>query len=367
VSREAPGDRRGERVLVRGPNWLGDLVMATPGFRALREGLPDAHLVLHVRPGLEGLLQGSRLFDEVRPVASYHRGLRAIRREGQALRQQGFSLGLCIPESFSSALLLHESGAPRRIGYGGPLRSRLLSDPVAVPREWGRRRWVAKERFVLELVESLGCSERGIELELETSPEPDRAARELVRAGATAGRSSASGGEVAPAPLVLLAPGAGYGDAKRWPARHFAALARGLADAGARVALIGGSSERDLGAAIVREAGAGVLDLSGRLDLPLLKSVVRLASLLVCNDSGARHIATAFRVPTFVLFGPTALSKTNANLERTSVFENDTRCRPCYLRSCPIDHRCLAGIPPAALLDRALAVAFEARTTGAAV
>ena len=99
-------------IIVRGPNWTGDVIMATPGFRALRAGFPDARLVLHLRPGLEPLVAGAPWFDEVIPVESYHRGPAALAREAARLRGRRFDLGVCLPDSFSAALLLRLAGVP---------------------------------------------------------------------------------------------------------------------------------------------------------------------------------------------------------------------------------------------------------------
>jgi ADP-heptose:LPS heptosyltransferase len=86
------------------------------------------------------------------------------------------------------------------------------------------------------------------------------------------------------------------------------------------------------------------LDLTGELGLGALKAVVRRARVLVCNDAGTRHVAAAFGTPCVVVMGPTSLEKTNLNLERVKVLCADVDCRPCYLRECPIDHRCMARV-----------------------
>jgi heptosyltransferase-2 len=332
-----------QRILVRGPNWTGDLIMATPGFRALRAGFPEARIILHVREGLMPLMAGAPWFDAVRPVRSHHRGPTAVWREGRALRREGpFDVGLCLPDSFAAALLMRAAGVRRVVGYRRGWRRPLLHRAVAPPPEAGRRMWIARERHVLGLVEALGCPARGTHLELFTTAEEEAEAEARV------------GAETGHAPLALLAPGASFGPSKLWPAASFAAVGDALADAGARVAVIGTPGERPLTARVVAAMRAPALDLGGAVSLGGLKAVVRRARVLVCNDAGARHVAVAFGVPTVCLMGPTALEKTDMNLERVKVLSADVACRPCYRRECPIDHRCMTRIAPETVAAAAL-------------
>ncbi|MBW2272835.1 MAG: lipopolysaccharide heptosyltransferase II [Deltaproteobacteria bacterium] len=324
-------------ILVRGPNWTGDVVMATPGFRALREGFPRARITLQLRPGLEALVAGSPWFDEVLPLRSYHQGVSALLREARELRRAGrFDLGLCLPDSFSSALLMRLAGVRRVVGYRRGPRSLLLHQALTPPPEWGARRMVARERFVLDLVAGLGCGERGTGLELFTTAEEEKQAeQQLQSAGIGEGE-----------PLAALAPGASFGPSKLWPARSFARVGDALARAGARVVLLGSPAEAALTRSVLESMEEGAANLAGALDLGGLKALLRRAALLVCNDAGARHVAVAFGVPCIVLMGPTSLEKTNLNLEAVQVFESDVECRPCYQRSCPIDHRCMTRLEP---------------------
>jgi heptosyltransferase-2 len=195
---------------------------------------------------------------------------------------------------------------------------------------------VARERFVLDLVASLGCPERGTRLELFTTQEEEARTEQLLQsAGIRAGE-----------PLVALAPGASFGPSKLWPAGSFARVADALAREGARVVIVGSPDEAALARSVVERMREGAADLAGALDLGGLKALLRRAALLVCNDAGARHVAVAFGVPCVVLMGPTSLEKTNLNLEGVRVFESDVECRPCYERSCPIDHRCMTRLEP---------------------
>jgi heptosyltransferase-2 len=321
-------------ILVRGPNWTGDLIMATPGFRALRSGFSGARLTLHLRPELMPLVCGAPWFDEVLPLECYGKGTAALLREAGVLRARRFELGICLPDSFSSALLMRLGGVRNIVGYRRNGRGALLHRRVPPPRKAGRRIMVAREAHVLGLVEAVGCPSLGTELELHvTEAEDAEALRKLEERGARQGDA-----------LALLAPGASYGPSKVWPPTAFAAVGDALAAAGACVVLVGTAGERSLSGQVLSAMKRPAFDLTGELGLGALKAVVKRSRVLICNDAGARHIAVAFGVPCVVVMGPTALEKTNLNLERVKVLCADVDCRPCYLRECPIDHRCMTRV-----------------------
>jgi len=320
-----------ERILVRAPNWAGDVVMATPGFRALRAAYPAAAIALHVRGALAPLVAGAPWFDEVIPLASRHARASHWLREAIALRARRFDLGVCLPDSFSSALGMRLAGVSRVVGYRTQGRGFLLD--VAVDPPAGL---VARERHVLGLVEAAGAPARGTALELFVTDAEEAQAQRLL----------ASHGISAEEPLAALAPGASYGPSKLWPAESFARVGDALAAEGVRVVVIGAQDEAALAARVVGAMRAPAAALAGALDLGASKAVLRRARVLVCNDAGARHVAVALGVPAVVLFGPTSLEKTNLNLERVHALAADVECRPCYQRRCPIDHRCMTRLLP---------------------
>jgi heptosyltransferase-2 len=340
-----------ERILVRAPNWAGDLVMATPGFRALRAAWPGAELCLHVREGLAPLLAGAPWFDAVLPLASHHRGPAALLAEAWRLRRRRFEIGLCLPDSFSSALLMRCAGVRTVVGYRTQGRGPLLQLAVEPPRGL-----VARERHVLGLTGALGCPPRGVRLELYTTAREEEAAeRALAGRGVRAGDA-----------LAVLAPGASYGAAKLWPAEAFARVGDALAAEGVHVALVGAPDEAAVARRVTAAMRAPAADLVGCLDLGAVKAAIRRARVVVCNDAGARHIAVAFGVPAVVLFGPTSLEKTNLNLERVEALWEDVACRPCYQRECPIDHRCMTRLAPERVIEAALRALPARSDTGAA-
>lgn len=334
------------KILVRAPNWVGDLVMATPALRALRAGFPHARICVAVREGLEPLLEGSPRIDEIVILRNDRKGPSARLREAAALRSRRFDLGLALPDSFSAALFLRMAGVRHAVGYARDGRRFLLHRAVSLPGEAKGRPMLAREHHVLGLVEAIGVRSLGTSLELFVTPAESRAVERLLR----------ERGVEAGARLAVLAPGASYGDSKRWPVGRFAAVGDLLARAGATVLWVGSPSE----APLLRQAMAAMQSpshaLGSELGLGGLKALLERSRLLVCNDAGARHVAVAFGTPCVMMIGPTSLAKTSENLERVRVLAADVECRPCYLRTCPIDHRCMTRIE----IERVAAAALPA-------
>jgi len=330
------------RILVRCPNWLGDIVMSTPGLRALRAAHPDARIVAQLPTPLVPLLDGHPALDEVWPLDLPLRRPAALRRAAARVAAGRFDLGILIPESISSALLMRAGRVPHVVGHArDPLRRGLLHRVVPTPPEWGRRRLVSRERFVLGLMAAVGAPSGDARLELRVTAEDEA---RLVGVLRRAGWDPAAEGDPAP---IVLAPGASYGPAKCWPVDSYAELADTLLRRGERVVLIGSGAERERVEAVASALRRpGSLTLAGVLDLGALKALLRRARLLVCNDAGARHVAVALGTPAVVFFGPTAVAKTAENLALVEGLETEHGCRPCYRRHCPIDHRCLASIEP---------------------
>ncbi len=345
--------RQYKNILVRAPNWTGDVVMATPGLRALRAQFPQARITVQLRPGLEPLLAGIPWIDAVASVRSYHGGFRALFEEASALRAQAFDLGICLPDSFSSALLMRLAGIPEIVGYARGGRSWLLTQKIVAPHTDARGRvMLARELHVLGLIEALGAARQGTKLELFTTPGEDAEAESALARHGIDGTQK----------IVVFAPGAAYGPSKIWPPEYFAKLGDELIrQKNVSIVLVGSPSERALSKQVIQAMTLRAVNLVGEIPLGAVKAVLKRAALLVCNDAGARHIAVALGVPCLVLFGPTSIEKTNMNLEHVEVFTENVPCRPCYRRVCPIEHICLRWILPERLLAAALPLLSEAR------
>jgi heptosyltransferase-2 len=272
------------------------------------------------------------------------------------LRDGDFDLGLAIPESISSALLLRLGGIARVVGFGrDPLRKALLHEVVPAPEAWGQRRLVSKERFVLRLMNAVGAEEAVAPTLKVVVTESDE--QELILALKESGVSQA---DYQADPPVVLAPGAGFGESKCWPSESFGALGDRIAALGIPVIVLGAPGESQRVANVVGSMQSNAIVIDGALSVGGLKALLQGARALVANDAGARHVAAALGVPSVIFFGPTSVAKTADNLARIQILESEHDCRPCYQRTCPIDHRCLRSIDvdaAQAATEKALAVA----------
>ncbi|MCD6416347.1 MAG: lipopolysaccharide heptosyltransferase II [Planctomycetes bacterium] len=333
-----------ERACVRAPNWVGDVVMATPAFRALRSGLPKAHISLVVRRRVAPVLRGAPWFDQVityDPEGRWAPG--EFVRCARALRTPRRELGLLLPNSLSSALMFRLAGVRRRVGYKRDCRSVLLTDAVPRPSEGGRFKPTYMVDYYLRLCERAGLEVAGRRMELFFSDEDAGRAQQVLRRQGVAPDES----------LHLLHPGAGYGPSKRWPAERFARLAGMLSsEFGAKVAVIGGPAEQAAARAIQRRSSGEVTNLIDcGIDLHLLKCVVARSGLLVTTDSGPRHYGVALGVPTVCVMGPTHPAYSTSDLPNDRVVRLDVECGPCQRKVCPLDHRCMEDISARMVFD----------------
>ena len=317
------------------PNWVGDVVMATPAVRAVREHFPEARLVGVCRPYVAAVLEGTPwLDDEILWDRKGQGGLRGFGLVGR-LRRERFDAAVLFPNSFRSALVAWLGGCKRRIGFARYGRNFLLSDRLQPVRdEKGRRKPSPVIHDYNRLVMALGVPQPSCRLELFTTP-ADEAAAERVWHATGLGRFRE---------VIGLNPGAAFGAAKHWPAESFAQLAHELADRrGCGVLVLCGPSERDLARQIVEAAGRpGVCSLADApLSLGLTKACVRRLDLLVTTDSGPRHFAAAFDRPVLTLFGPTHIAWTETYFPKAVHLQKQVPCGPCQLRVCPLDHRCM--------------------------
>jgi heptosyltransferase-2 len=263
---------------------------------------------------------------------------RALRQDIAALKALDADAAVLLPNAFSAAWLAARAGIRERWGYARDFRRLLLSRAIAPPR-----RSLHQAAYYQHLVRALGMDSGPLEPTLIVPDDAIVGARTLLNSRVwTSSRA-----------LIAIAPGAAYGTAKRWLPEHYANLASSLVQTGAQCVLVGSAGDVETTDWIQRlipdAQRRHVLDLTGVTTLSSLAGVMALARVFVSNDSGAMHLAAAVGTPVTAIFGPTREYETRPLPRaggRAEVLIHPVWCRPCMLRECPIDHRCMKGLLP---------------------
>jgi heptosyltransferase-2 len=329
-----------DTVLVRLPNWLGDALMARPFLAALRRAA--SHIVAVGPAALLELLAGDRTWDEALPWPLPADGLARLR----ASRPER---AYVLPPSFSSAWLAWRSGARERVGHAGDGRSPLLTRALRRPPRGERH--LAREYLALL---DPPAAEREVlppAPALPVGAEAARAALTLTRD--VLARRFRAAPDVRPGPqrpLALLAPGAAYGPAKRWPVARFASLAVELHRRGFDVLACGGRGDAGECDAVADAAGMHGASVAGLTTLPVQAAMCANAAVVVSNDSGLAHLAAATGAPTVALFGSTSSAWTAPLGPRVRIVQRPPVCSPCFQRTCAIGYVCQERIAVADVL-----------------
>ena len=329
-----------KNILVRGPNWLGDAVMCEPAIRGLKRMVPEAAVSLLVKPAVAELFKGHPGIDRiiVYDDKGRHAGLPGKWMLAGELRRGRFDFALLFQNAFEAAFLTFTAGVPRRYGYATDGRSVLLSEPVAVP---DRRVPIHQVQYYWNLLRPMGLTGAPSAPELFVTPDEERAmARRLEQAGIPATDL-----------MIGINPGSTYGGAKRWLPERFAEVADRLCrmfseSQGKQVSvlIVGAKGEEPLGREIAERLSARSVVLSGATTIRELMAAVKRCALLLTNDTGPMHIASALHVPIVAIFGPTDWRTTSPYGAEHAIIREPVDCAPCLLRECPIDHRCMTQI-----------------------
>jgi heptosyltransferase-2 len=330
-----------ERILVRLPNWLGDVLMARPLLFALRAAHPGAALWCVGPSSPHGLLIGDQTADSLLAWSGDGALDGPVVARTRAWRPDA---ALVLPPSFSSAWFAWRTRARERIGYRGEGRALLLTRALRRPARGDRH---LAEEF-LALGAGLGVAGR-----LETPP-CLRVSDQDLEGARSAVRGTPAQDLV---PFALLGPGARYGPAKRWAPERFAEVGRAFAARGLAVLAVGGGDERGACEEVAARIGPRAASLAGRTGIGGLAALAAHASVAVCNDSGLAHLCAAAGAPTVAVFGSTSSAWTAPLGPRVRVVQRAPVCAPCFARTCAIGYPCLEAVEVAMVRKAAWEVA----------
>lgn len=314
------------RLAVFLPNWIGDVVMATPALRALKKMVGDeGDLIGVMRPYVSEVLAGSPWLDE--EILYSPKVKKGDQRQSGAiakLRAARVDMAVLLTNSLRTGWMAWRSGAAKRIGTARNLRQVLINHRVDTGD-------AATIDAYLKVAYTAGCGIEAPQLELATTSE-DEVAADAVWSSLDLPSTNR---------VVVMNSGGAFGAAKHWPAEHFAAVARRLAhEENLHVLVNCGPAERDIARAIVERADDRRVVSLADFDVPLglTKAVIRRSRLLLTTDSGPRFFGIAFGKPVVSIFGPTSPEHTQTHYEHETSLSLSLDCQPCFKRTCPLGH-----------------------------
>jgi len=320
-----------EKVLIRGTNWIGDVVMTLPALAAIRRTWPGAQLFVLAKPWVAEVY---RLCSDVDEVILFeepgcHAGIEGKWRLAAELRQYRFDCAILLQNAIEAAIIARLTGIPLRAGYNADGRGFLLTHSV---RRTPAIRQVHQIDYYLEMVEALGFLPAGRIVHLHPTRDYTGVSERLFReCGIRAGHT-----------LIGLAPGAAYGPAKKWfPDRFASVVDRLIDDTGGQAILFGSDDDRESTAEVRKNASHPLIDIAGRTNLREAIALISRCDIFISNDTGLMHVAGALGIPMVAIFGSTNPMTTSPAGEASVVIHRDVPCSPCLKPVCPTDFRCM--------------------------
>lgn len=324
-----------EKILIISPSWIGDCVMAQPLFSALKAQNPLCVIdvfapkwsmaVLERMPEVDHLLENPFLHGDIKLWQRF--------RLGRYLKKNGYRRAIVLPGSIKSALVPFFAGIDRRCGYLGESRHKLLNEVHYLDKKKLIR---MVDRFVaLAYPPDTPFDENQSNipaLQINLANQQDCLQRFHLEHNK---------------PVVAFCPGAEFGPAKRWPARHFAKLATCFAQKGHQVWLFGSQKDHPIAEEIVHLSGGVAINLCGKTNLSDAIDLLALSNMVICNDSGLMHVAAALDRPIVALYGSSSPDHTPPLSNKAKMVNLHLQCSPCFERNCPLKHTdCLEKIMP---------------------
>jgi len=343
--------REFKRLLIRVPNPLGDMIMATSALDALKERYPNTAFIGHGTGLAEGIFDGGGWFDEFIVVGRKE----SVFDQAKRLRAANVDACLLLSGSLRTAFPPFFARIKHRIGYRWSGRTWTLTAHFERPRPGGKKAAYPTKHYFLDLVANLGADGdhmRPVRLGLTEEDKTDSAAW-LASHGVGAGEG-----------YFTMAVGAGFGPSKIWPLERFAEVADAMVERhGAKPILLCGPNELDLGETVVKAMKHKIANYGDpMLPTPVLKGVIAGCRMMVCNDIGPRHVAAAFNRPIVCMMGSTDPIYSQTDMDNQIVIlAEGVDCMPCHLKVCPIDHPCMKGITTDMVLPE-VERAWEANT-----
>lgn len=327
------------KILVVGPAWVGDMVMAQCLFKLLKQQQPSVQIEVLAPawslPLLSRMPEVSAAI--VMPIGHGKFAFKERYKIGKSLQEKKYQQAIVLPNSFKSALIPYWAKIPVRTGWRGEMRYVLLNDVRLLDKE--RLPLMAQRYIALGLSPDEQLPTECPQPELKISAESCQQALSRHQLRKTSN------------PILALCPGAEFGPAKRWPEEHYAAIANAKLNENWEVWLFGSSNDSTVAQRIMELTQFRCVNLTGKTTLEEAVDLLSLASMVVSNDSGLMHIAAALNKPLVAIYGPTSAGFTPPLHAHAKILSLELECQPCFQRTCPLQHqRCMRDLMPDSVL-----------------
>ncbi|MGZ4981411.1 MAG: lipopolysaccharide heptosyltransferase II [Methylobacter sp.] len=338
------------KILVAGPSWVGDMVMAQSLFIALKNTRPDCQIDVLASAWTLSLLERMPEVNKAIaiPLPRGKFGLIERIKLGFSLRSEGYDQAILLPNSWKSAIPPFFANVPVRTGYIGECRWGLLNDARKLDKN---RLTMTVQRFVA----------LGLPVDAAMPPEcpkpalmisKDRQQAVIDKFKLTPAAAPVPDRLAASIKILALCPGAEYGPAKRWPIEYYAEVAKHKLDQGWQVWLFGSEKDKADSEQINKAALGLCTDFTGRTSLAEAVDLMSLANTVVSNDSGLMHVAAALGKKVIAIYGSSDPGFTPPLNDKAEIVSLNLECAPCFKRDCPLGHtHCLTGIMPERVLE----------------
>ncbi len=330
TSKKIPFDEI-ENILIRGTNWIGDVVMCLPAISAVRKTFPRSKITVLAKPWVAELFHICSDVNEVILFQSpgIHNGIAGKFRLARELKSKAFDMAILLQNAIEAAIITRLASIPIRAGYNSDGRGILLTHSVHRTQEI---REVHQIDYYLEMIKTLGFNQGERKVNLTLTDEYSAISEEILNQYDIGKREI----------VVGMAPGATYGPAKKWFPERFAAVAdRFIEDYSARAILFGSADDRDSADQVQQSSKNRFINLAGKTNLKEAISLIVRCNLFISNDSGLMHVAGALGIPTIAIFGSTNPVTTSPVGENSIVISKGVSCSPCLKKECPTDFRCM--------------------------
>ena len=336
--------QKASRILIIGPSWVGDTVMAQCLFKLIKQRQPEAIIDVLAPAWTFTLLSRMPEINQSIEMPITHGELKLSLRYqiGKSLRSTQYDQAIVLPNSFKAALIPWFARIPKRTGWVGEFRYGLLNDARRLDKT--RYPLMIEQYMALGLPAGAALPERYPEPEFTVSTQSQQATLEKHRP-LWRGR-----------PILGLCAGAEFGPSKRWPEEYYAQVANTMIEKGFDVWLFGSPKDKPVTDNVMALTNQRCENLAGRLQLFETIDLLSLTAGVVTNDSGLLHVAAALKKPVVALYGSTSPAFTPPLSDTSTVLKLSLDCQPCFQRACPLQHhRCMRDLTP----DRVLSIVMN--------